>query len=201
MRVGLGLFLLAGAVFFMASGPASAATADIQWPDTGQTDCYDNAGAVIPGCGSAQYPGQDGDHAGPARSYTVVGQTVSDDVTGLLWQQDGTDSTELGLAAAVAYATGLSLPGCSTWGLPTAQQLSSLVDAGYTFDGQSSTAYGDFDLAGEFNPYYWTQTADPAVGALEADRMLVRFRHGTVLGSYDAGGSVTTAHVLAVCQD
>ena len=65
-------------------------------PDTGQTQCYDDAGNVIacPSPGERFY-GQDGNYAINPMSYTRLdgGNMVQDNVTGLIWEvknnQDG----------------------------------------------------------------------------------------------------------------
>jgi hypothetical protein len=71
-------------------------------PDTGQTKCYDNSGEIpCPEEGQPFY-GQDAQYAGPARSYTKLGQNgvelpdtasevdgwimTRDNVTGLVWE-------------------------------------------------------------------------------------------------------------------
>jgi hypothetical protein len=71
-------------------------------PDTGQTTCYDDTGEIpCPNSGEAFY-GQDAQYAGPARSYTKLGQNgvelpatatqaegwimTRDNVTGLIWE-------------------------------------------------------------------------------------------------------------------
>ena len=71
-------------------------------PDTGQTKCYDNSGEIS--CPEEGQPffGQDAQYAGPARSYTKLGQNgvelpdtaseadgwimTRDNVTGLIWE-------------------------------------------------------------------------------------------------------------------
>lgn len=67
------------------------------WPDTGQTKCYDAAGAEINPCPAEGQPfhGQDAQYNGHGRSYTDLGSgMVQDNITGLVWEQktnkDGT---------------------------------------------------------------------------------------------------------------
>lgn len=65
------------------------------WPDTGQTTCYNNS-AIIPCPAEGDFKGQDAQHTGPVRSYTLLnaGAMVQDDITGLIWEMknnmDGT---------------------------------------------------------------------------------------------------------------
>jgi len=71
------------------------------WPDTGQTTCYDTAGAILDPCPSEGQPfyGQDAQYTGPTRSYTKLDTSgndlsesapswamVRDNVTGLIWE-------------------------------------------------------------------------------------------------------------------
>lgn len=62
----------------------TAVTPPAPVPDTGQTTCYDSAGAVI----SCKDTGQDGEFSVNPMSYTDNGDfTVTDNVTGLVWQK------------------------------------------------------------------------------------------------------------------
>jgi len=60
-----------------------------QLPQTGQTTCYDSSGTVISCTGT----GQDGEiQAGvawPDPRFTVSGDCVSDNLTGLMWAKNG----------------------------------------------------------------------------------------------------------------
>lgn len=81
------------------------------WPDTGQTTCYDTAGNVLDPCPSEGQPfyGQDAQYQGPTRSYAKLDASgnnlpdsatswlmVRDNVTGLIWEvkqlKDGVDN-------------------------------------------------------------------------------------------------------------
>jgi len=63
-------------------------------------------------------------------SYTDNGdQTVTDNVTGLMWQQTVSTSTFYTLAQATALCSGLTLGGHNDWRIPTRIELMSLVDA------------------------------------------------------------------------
>jgi len=61
----------------------------IQLPQTGQTTCYDSSGTVIPCAGT----GQDGEKragvAWPDPRFTVSGDSVPDNLTGLMWAKNG----------------------------------------------------------------------------------------------------------------
>jgi hypothetical protein len=76
------------------TAPAFAGPYDVpaKIPDTGQTKCYDTAGAEIPCAGT----GQDGESSINPMSFTSLsgGTMVQDNVTGLIWEvkenKDGT---------------------------------------------------------------------------------------------------------------
>ena len=93
-------------------------------------------------------------------SYTDNGdQTVTDNVTGLMWQQAIAPGT-YSYAAALAYCPTLTLGGHSDWRLPSIIELVSLVDYGSStaingtyFPGAAvafipSTAPGNWEVAG-----------------------------------------------------
>lgn len=118
-------------------------------PDTGQTDCYDNAGNKI-NCPAAGQPlhGQDAQYYGPAPSYTA--QTIGGDVvvtdnnSNLIWQQNTADVNGDGLITesnyptgdwttwqeAFDYCNGLAFGNSSNWRLPTVMELESIIDYG-----------------------------------------------------------------------
>jgi hypothetical protein len=107
---------------------------------TGQTQCV-QADATMGPCPGAR-PGQDGDlQLGVARRYTDNGDgTITDHVTGLMWEklsdddsihdynhsyaQQGAHYNKLGRLNRYAYA------GYSDWRLPNRRELESLIDAG-----------------------------------------------------------------------
>jgi hypothetical protein len=104
----------------------------VQPPATGQTTCYDVAGAVID-CASTAYPGQDGFYriGCPTAARFVDNQdgTVTDKCTGLMWQKNTAPGSYL-WQAALGYCDGLELAGHSDWRLPNLRELRTLVDYG-----------------------------------------------------------------------
>ncbi len=97
--------------------------------DTGQTGCYDANGAVItcPAKGAAFY-GQDAQFTGNAFSFTDNGNgTVTDNVTGLVWQQTP-NSANLSWKQAVDTCDALTLAGQSDWRMPSLKELFSISD-------------------------------------------------------------------------
>ncbi|MBT7059158.1 MAG: DUF1566 domain-containing protein [Lentisphaerae bacterium] len=86
-------------------------------PDTGQTGDY-----------TATF-GEDSDYTDTPPSFTDNGDgTVTDNVTGLMWQQ--ADGGEMTWEDAVAYAEALVLGGQSDWRLPFSHELFSILDHG-----------------------------------------------------------------------
>lgn len=96
--------------------------------DTGQTTCYDvdGTGIACPEPGSALF-GQDGSYISAPFSFTDNGDgTVTDNNTGLMWQQDPGDKVTF--AAALDAAPGFSLAGYNDWRVPSIKELYSLID-------------------------------------------------------------------------
>jgi len=108
--------------------PAFAHAATVRLLRTGQTTCYDSTGTVIPCAGT----GQDGDikagAAWPSPRFTVSGDCVTDNVTGLMWVKDGYLDME-SFDQAITYANDLTQCGYSDWRLPNINELESLTNA------------------------------------------------------------------------
>jgi len=101
--------------------------------DTSQGKCYDN-NAEIP-CSQNNFTGQDAQYTGNAPHYQDNGDgTMTDLVTGLMWQQD--PGAKMTYAQAVAGADSFSLAGYDDWRLPTIKELYSLI----LFDGTDVAA-------------------------------------------------------------
>ena len=85
-------------------------------PDTGQTGDYT---AIF---------GEDSDYTINPPSYTDNSDgTVTDNNTGIMWQQEDDDIVR-NWDAAISYCTNLSLAGHSNWRLPDIKELSGIVD-------------------------------------------------------------------------
>ena len=135
---GAALFLpcLTASVVLFHSAPSNA----FNLTDTGQTKCYNSSGSEISCTGT----GQDGAYALNPMSYSDNGNgTVTDSVTGLMWQKQdyGTQRT---WADAGTYCDALTLGGHSDWRLPSKKELISLVDYSVPYPGPT------------INPSYFT---------------------------------------------
>jgi len=117
--------------------------------DTGQSVCYNASGEEIgyPAFGDP-FSGQDAQYLGHERSYEVNGDgTVSDRVTGLMWQH-GCVEDKLTHEEALAMAESFDLAGYDDWRLPSIKELWSLFlysgKTGFTED--SSIPFIDTDV-------------------------------------------------------
>jgi hypothetical protein len=153
----------------------------IQLPQTGQTKCYDSTGAVIPCAGT----GQDGDiRAGvawPNPRFTVNGNCVTDNLTGLMWPKNG---NLVGLKTwdkAIDYANNLTLCGYSDWHLPNVNELESLINNNVTNTAKWLKTQGFINV--QYDNYwmfsgYWSSTSSIFLSAA-----LVVYMEGYVNGS------------------
>jgi hypothetical protein len=142
--------------------------------ETGQTQCYDNTGEITcPQIGEAFY-GQDANYLGTAAVYIDNGDgTISDIITGLMWQKSVGDKVTY--SEAVFAADTLSIAGYEDWRLPSIKELYSLIDftgidpSGWNGDTTGvipfiDTDYFDFEYgdenAGEriIDAQYWSAT-------------------------------------------
>ena len=162
------MFVLTGAFLPGGTFPAHA----YRLPDTGQTQCYDDVGNVIP-CPNPgeRFHGQDGNYTGPQPAYRDNGNgTVTDLNTDLMWQQDGQYVT--GLSRAPDYCANLDLAGYTDWRLPDTKELLSIVDYG-KWDPAIDTEYFIGSSA-----YFWSNDTTSGGG-----RYIVGFGHGGVMSA------------------
>lgn len=146
--------------------------------DTGQEACYDDS-VELDACPieGESFFGQDAQHLGNAPSFTDNGDgTVTDNVTGLMWQQspdvDGDGDIDaadkVSCDEAVAGAGELDLGGYTDWRLPTIMELFSLID----FRGIDPSGYEDTDTSG-LTPFIDTDYFDFAYGDTEAGERII----------------------------
>ncbi len=145
-----------------------SSTIDYVVVDTGQNVCFDDSGAEIscPMAGEDFY-GQDAQHAGTTPDYTSSGNgTVTDNKTGLMWQQDPGDKVTF--AEAVSGAATLSLGGYTDWRFPTIKELYSLMN----FNGQTGEQSSDV-LDDSWIPFIDTTFFIQAFGDPDAGERLI----------------------------
>jgi len=140
------------AFFFVVALAVAAATFQSEpalayrLPDTGQTQCYDDAGNPI-GCPAPgqRFHGQDGNYAGPQPAFQDNGNgTVTDLNTGLMWQQsDDQNNIYRTWEEAADYCAGRDLGGKTDWRLPTRLELLSIVDYSRTNPAIKTTYFPD----------------------------------------------------------
>jgi hypothetical protein len=101
--------------YVMKTERSSAAMPARKLPDTGQSTSYTTTF------------GEDADYVINAPTYAVNGNgTVTDNVTGLMWQQ--TDGGEMTIERATIYCDTLTLGNFSDWRLPTSLELYGIVN-------------------------------------------------------------------------
>ncbi len=176
-------------VFFSGSSvPVSKTASALSYPivDTGQTECYDNTTVITaPSTGQA-FHGQDAQYDGHSPGYTDNGDgTVTDNVTGLMWQQD--PGEKMTLDAAVAGADTFNLAGYTDWRLPTIKELYSLI----LFSGKDPSGITGNDTSG-LTPFiddvFDFAYGDPSTGERIID---AQFATGTIYTSTTMDGNDT----------
>lgn len=133
--------LLFLAVFFGLYSNAQSIFKTIQLlPDTGQVASYTTTF------------GEDNDYSINSLSYQLNGDgTVTDLVTGLMWQQ--TDGGEMTIENAIAYCNSLTLGGYTDWRLPSPMESFSILNQ-QNVNPAISTTYFTLTSA----DYWWTNT-------------------------------------------
>lgn len=148
-------------LFFLSVGLAGA----FQVPDTGITKCYDAEGNQIfpcPGPGEPYY-GQDGNLNFNSMSFTDnLNDTLTDDVTGLVWQKTADDIART-WDDAVGYCNSLNSMNFgghdSGWRLPALVELDTIMDL--SVDTDTGAAAINPIFTGTAAAGYWTSTEDP----------------------------------------
>jgi len=162
---------------------ASAATNGLTYPivDTGQEKTYNSASEISPPSAGQAFYGQDAQVHGNQPRYVDNGdETVTDLVSGLMWQRGY--SGKMTYSEAVASASGFTLAGYSDWRLPTIKELYSLIDfSGEDVSPESTSAN---------NPFIDTATFEFAYGDTSAGERIIDSQWATstlYTGSSDFG--------------
>lgn len=105
--------------------------------DTGQMNYYNNSKTIQAPKEGQPFYGQDAMYVNYEATYTDNGDgTVTDHVTGLMWQQDPGDKVSYNLGTERASVS--TLAGYDDWKLPDAKELQSIVD--YTRSPQTTNS-------------------------------------------------------------
>jgi hypothetical protein len=124
--------------------------------DTDVSDFFDNSSIISAPTNGQPFYGQDAHYNGNG--------TITDNVTGLMWQQ-ADDGITRDWENSLSYCEGLSLGGHIDWHLPNAKELHSIVDYSRCPDVTSSASIDPLFSCTSFidpygNPgqygYYWT---------------------------------------------
>ena len=135
-------------------------------PRTGQTICYNAAGGVI----SCDGTGQDGATllkgvAWPSARFTSnSANTVTDNLTGLMWAKNANINGTKSWEEALTYCNDLTIDTYTDWRLPNRFELESLLDLAYSNPALSNDAGtgpqsgGSSSFTGVQSGYYWSST-------------------------------------------
>jgi len=150
----------------------AAHAATINLPATGQNKCYDPSGSTtneIPCAGTGQDGAVQLGVASPSPRFSASGACVTDNLTGLIWSQNGnlsngTRTWQGALDWVAALNSGSGLCGYADWRLPSRRELYSLVDlqninpslpTGHPFSGVVNSNYWSSSSYADFTGYAW----------------------------------------------
>ncbi len=164
---------------------AAATERTTNLPATGLTECFDASTTIeCPAEGEA-FSLQDGQvQAGGALTYTDNGDgTVTDEVTGLMWQQD---FSQVAWADADTSAEAADTGGYDDWRVPTIDELWSLID----LSGNQGTADPSADEA-----------PDDAVPFLDTDAFAFEYPDTSQGGRYIDAQYLSSTEYVATTMD
>ena len=192
------IFLFCLLIFIGCKNPQSASDANsndsgitgYSVVDTGQIKFFNNVSGSTssePAVGEPFY-GQDAHYQGNAASYTDNGDnTVSDNVTGLMWQKGFVRSTFADAASKAAAAT---TGGYTDWRVPTTKELYSLINFTGNQGSGSQTTHDDVpDDAVAFidrNYFDFEYPSDADLRYIDAQYLVSTVYVGTVMNGEKA---------------
>jgi len=147
-------------------------------PDTGQDLCYDWERIICDDwhmdgsnqvCDSEPYCPEEGeDFYGQDAHYTINSPdltdnndgTVTDNLTGLVWEQKSEESEQstFSYSEAVAYCENLSLGNSDDWRVPTRKEFSTILNLGTISPALDTTYFPDYTYTSASGVYYWTSS-------------------------------------------
>ena len=156
------LLIPLGACGKESGGPAGEGQLTYPIVDTGQAYCYEDGPGIPCPTEGEQFYGQDAQYSGAQPSYTDNGDgTITDNVTGLMWQQD--PGAKMTFDQALAAAETFALAGYDDWRLPTIKELYSLI----LFSGVDPSGWSGTDTS-ELVPFiddaFAIEYGDPGAG-------------------------------------
>jgi hypothetical protein len=139
--------------------------------DTKQSTCFNDLVSIAcPAQTTGDFYGQDSQHDGLAPSFTGNGNgTVTDNRTGLMWQQDPGDKKTRD--QALAEIGSFALAGYTDWRLPTIKELYSLIQ----FNGKDASGCDDEGTtctADDYTPFIDTAFFTFQYGNVYGDRII-----------------------------
>lgn len=172
----------------------SAASLPYPIVGTGQTACYGDRGPIDPPDPGEPFCGQDAQRGTTPPHYRDNGDgTVTDTVTGLMWQRD--PGSKMTFDEAEAAAKACRLGGHDDWRIPTVKELYSLIlftgesqgehavrpyiDTRYFIQPKADTDSGEREI--DVQTWSCTRTSDPVMGGQEA-AFGVNFADGRIKG-------------------
>jgi hypothetical protein len=158
MKIIRKLFPFYLSILLLVAFSSPAYTLDLIVPDTGQTLCYDDRQIIpCPTVGQDFY-GQDGSYLiNPPSLTDNVNGTVTDNLTGLVWEQQTAVSEQLVYlySDAVNYCENLTLGSRSDWRVPTRKEYSTVLNLGRVSPALD-IAYFPYYTGSDTGFYYWT---------------------------------------------
>ncbi len=147
---------------------------------TNQTMFYNNNSEILPVSEGSDFYGQDANYS-TETNYTNNGDgTITDNITGLTWQQDPGD--KITYDEAVSGAASFNLAGYSDWRLPSIKELYSLI----IFSGIDPSGYNGSSTSG-LVPFIDTNYFDFEYGNSNAGERIIDAQFAT--SSLDVGDS------------